>query len=218
MNDLQTMVETLEGLMDKLGENDREFANNLIKGKWGFYARGFLTEKQARWIPVLIERAENADKPGPTCDVDLSKVKHFLMVAKEKLKFPKVWLRTEDGRDLKVYVSGERSKVPGAVNFVLYRTEDWGGRTDTWLGRVLDSGEWHRPYSTKDSDIEAIQPLLEQLGNAPAEAAMAYGKLTGRCCFCGRALSDQDKSTKVGFGETCSKKYGLHSQWKAASN
>lgn len=215
MNDLQTMVETLEGLMDKLGENDREFADNLIKGKWGFYARGFLTEKQARWIPVLIERAENADKPGPTCDVDLSKVKSFLLSAKPKA--PKVWLRTADGRELKVYIAGPRSKVPGAVNFVLYTMEDWGGRTDTWLGRVLDNGDWHRPYSTSDSDIEAIQPLLEQLGNAPAEAAQAYGKLTGRCCFCNHGLSDQDKSTKVGYGPTCAKRYGLHNEWKAAA-
>ena len=35
-----------------------------------------------------------------------------------------------------------------------------------------------------------------------------YGKLTGCCCFCNRPLTDA-RSTEVGYGEICSKKFGV---------
>ena len=217
MSNLEERVRVLDGLRGQLNANDAKFVHDLIHGKWGFYQRGYLSGKQAPWIERLIERAENGGQlPNEKCGVSLAKVKDFLLAARKTLKAPKVWMRTEDGRDLKVYIAGQRSKVPNAVNFVLYDQPEGGWRNDTWLGRVLDNGDWHRPYSTKQEDVDMIQPLLVRLGEDPAGAASDFGKLTGRCCFCNSALSDKNHSTLVGYGPTCAKKWGLYDEWKAA--
>ena len=213
---LDSKVNLLESLLGQLGDSDREFAGSLINGKWGYRSRGYLSAKQAPWIDTLLERAQQPEQQAPKCAADLSGVKAFLMNARQKLRFPKVWLRTEDGRDLKVYVAGDRSKVPNAVNFVLYEQTD-GFRDDTWLGRVLDNGDWHQPRSIRQGDIEQVMPLLQSLGSDPHGAAIRFAKLTGRCCFCNHALSDKKHSTKVGYGPTCAKKFGLYDEWKQAA-
>jgi hypothetical protein len=64
--------------------------------------------------------------------------------------------------------------------------------------------------------IRSVQPdlkseltyLLRQLARHPAETAAKHGQLTGKCCFCNTALTDE-KSTAVGYGPTCAKHYHL---------
>lgn len=42
----------------------------------------------------------------------------------------------------------------------------------------------------------------------PEGTAAAYGHLTGACCFCRRALSDE-RSVSVGYGPVCADHFGL---------
>lgn len=53
-----------------------------------------------------------------------------------------------------------------------------------------------------------ITQLLKDLSQNPAGMAAAYGKLSGRCCFCASELTD-DKSISVGYGPVCAKNYSL---------
>ena len=50
--------------------------------------------------------------------------------------------------------------------------------------------------------------ILAQLATQPAQLAAKHGKLTGHCCFCNSELSDE-KSTNVGYGPVCAKRWGL---------
>jgi len=53
-----------------------------------------------------------------------------------------------------------------------------------------------------------LTDLLTRLGQDPSGVASEYGKLTGRCSFCARRLTDA-RSISVGYGATCAKNYDL---------
>jgi len=53
-----------------------------------------------------------------------------------------------------------------------------------------------------------VEQQLQRFAANPEELASRYGKLTGRCCFCGRSLDDE-RSTEVGYGPVCAEKFGL---------
>lgn len=54
--------------------------------------------------------------------------------------------------------------------------------------------------------------LAEGVHRLTAAEAAHYGRLYGRCVFCGRALSD-DRSIAVGYGATCAKHHDLPWGW-----
>lgn len=185
-------------------DRDKEFADSLVNGKWGWNKRGFLTEKQDSAARSMLDRIFN--RPPPETAPAMAGVHSFLKAAKRYLKYPKLWLQLGDGTPVKVYMSGERSKYPDTVNLKV-------GDYDDWYGRILDTGEWHRPRSANVEVIGQLKVLLEELAADPAGVAMAYGKITGNCCFCHQPLSDE-RSLDVGFGPTCAKHYSLYDQWK----
>lgn len=49
---------------------------------------------------------------------------------------------------------------------------------------------------------------LEEIARNPLEAAKAYGKLTGRCCMCGKGLTDH-VSIALGIGPICAERWGF---------
>ena len=58
-----------------------------------------------------------------------------------------------------------------------------------------------------NSNSEIINKL-ENFGQNPAESARLYGRLTGKCCFCNRNLTDA-RSVVVGYGPICARHYRL---------
>jgi hypothetical protein len=52
-----------------------------------------------------------------------------------------------------------------------------------------------------------IEALLTEIEANPLAAAMKYGKLSGRCCSCGRDLTDEG-SIERGIGPVCAEKFG----------
>ena len=70
--------------------------------------------------------------------------------------------------------------------------------------RVLRDGT----YQAAGLHGEAISARLKEFAASPAKIAADHDRLTGRCCFCNTVLSN-DKSTAVGYGETCANHYGL---------
>jgi len=61
---------------------------------------------------------------------------------------------------------------------------------------------WNRP----GVDMAEVRDLLVEFEGAPLQAAMKYGKLSGRCCSCGRDLTDPD-SIEAGIGPVCATKF-----------
>jgi hypothetical protein len=68
--------------------------------------------------------------------------------------------------------------------------------------RVWEPG--HKAEELKDD----LTNILSQLAKNPQRVAAEFGKLTGRCCFCRIKLTD-GKSTEVGYGPVCAKKWAL---------
>lgn len=61
---------------------------------------------------------------------------------------------------------------------------------------------WHRP----GVDAAAVRQTLDEFEGAPLAAAVRFGKLTGRCCSCGRELTDP-ASIEAGIGPICAGKF-----------
>lgn len=51
-------------------------------------------------------------------------------------------------------------------------------------------------------------PTIRNMAENPLKVALAYGKQTGHCCFCGIDLTD-NRSVTMGYGPICAGKYNL---------
>ncbi len=172
---------------------DTEFVSSLVtQGK----SRG-LSERQWYWVLKFAMRLAGTDTKSVG---DFSRVYAMFAQAKTHLKYPKVMLDTASGRHLCVYLSGATSRVPDTVNVVDHDT-------NTWYGRVTKDGSWEVGHGTPEAQDE-VAAFLQSFAKDPEAVAAEYGKLTGNCCFCHRALTDE-RSTAVGYGKVCSSRYGL---------
>lgn len=139
----------------------------------------------------------------PAVVVDASAVVQFLLAARARgLQWPKARFLAPGGGELRLSVAGQRAAVPGAVQVVV--DEEWHGRVNpdgVVVGRLAEE-----------------TPLLETLrriATDPATVAAEYGRLTGNCSFCSKALKDEG-SVEAGYGPVCAKKWGLEHRRKGA--
>lgn len=119
------------------------------------------------------------------------------------LKYPKLWLQFPNGKPLRVSIAGDGSRTPG----YLMLTDDGKYPDNQFYGRISPTGalEIGRHGHAVREELVA---LLTQLAKEPAKVAADYGHLTGHCCFCGLKLKDE-RSSRVGYGPNCAKKYSL---------
>jgi len=150
--------------------------------------------------------------PAPQAAVgDLGGVLALFAKAKTHLKRPAILLSVpEADTSIRLTIAGERAKVPGSLTVTTGEyttTNDYGEPARAWLGRVTVEGVY-QPSREANGRTDAIVRRLGELARDPAKVAAEHGKLTGRCCFCNRALSDE-RSTAVGYGQTCAEHYGV---------
>ena len=119
-------------------------------------------------------------------------------------QFPRVRLDL-DGTPLVLTVAGAKSRTPGAVNL----TD--GGRypNNTYFGAITPEGAFKpaRAAAQLDPAIKAmLWGTLTRIRDGEAEAVFAEaGKRLGKCCMCGRDLSDQE-SVERGIGPICAER------------
>jgi Family of unknown function (DUF6011) len=167
------------------------------RNKWG----------DALWSIVRQERAPQAQAAVG----DLGGVLALFAKAKTHLKRPAILLSVpEADTSIRLTIAGPKAKVPGSLTVTTGEyttTNDYGEPARDWLGRVTVEGVY-QPARAANGRTEAIARRLGELAQDPAKVAAEHGKLTGRCCFCNRALSDE-RSTAVGYGQTCAEHYGV---------
>ncbi len=156
-----------------------------------------LSAKQWYWVERLAAPRPVEQLPSFAGVLDL------FARAREHLKYPKIALLVGE-QPVRLHVAGPRSRHAGSVQIT-----DGTGFGGLYFGRVDPNGqatlsEKNLPPPAK----QALVNLLTALAERPAEVAAHYGKLTGNCCFCSRALSDA-RSTVVGYGPVCAEHYGL---------
>ena len=99
------------------------------------------------------------------------------------LKYPKLHLQ-----DLTISPAGANSKNAGAL---------YVKSGETYLGKITSD----RFFASRDCNDAAAQTVASVIAD-PLAAAVATGKLTGRCCCCGRELTDPT-SVERGIGPIC---------------
>jgi len=186
-------AEAKEALVAKIasGEfSDPSFARSLIEA----YPNN-LTPARLFWFHKL---AMPKVAPAPAAQIDLSGIKNLFIKAASALKRPAVILSAASGNKVKISFAGERSKYVGNL---MVSSPTYGG---AYYGRVTDSGEF---FAGRDKDSTVVD-LLKDFAADPAKVAAEYGHRTGCCCFCSRGLDDE-RSTDVGYGPICAKRFGL---------
>jgi len=177
---------------------DTVFATSLVTQA---KAKGTLSGSQWKWVVTLAERVlAPAPEAATTVVADMSAVYAMFETAKAHLKYPKVVLHVEGCPVLKLYLSGNRSRVPNVVNVV-------DAECDAWYGRVYSDGKWDQGGDSADR-LKLVAKALTEFAADPEGVAAKSGHMSGNCCFCNRSLKD-DRSLSMGYGPTCAKKYNL---------
>jgi Family of unknown function (DUF6011) len=203
------LIAKLEAAYTQLPPADHSFALSLLSKSKQYP----LTPKQMHWVGELVKAIEAASgpvdvpaaAPPQTVQVgDFANVIELFEIAGKTLKYPKIHLQLPDGSPIVMAVAGKSSRAPGWVN--VSDGKPYGH--NQWYGRVSPAGEWVRGNHVVEWTHTALMALLTRFAKSPAEVALEYGKLTGRCCFCGSELT-ADNSTEIGYGPVCAKKWGL---------
>lgn len=97
--------------------------------------------------------------------------------------------------DFKFMPAKPEGKNPGAIYVTTSGTER------EYMGKIVDA-----TFFPVKACGDAARAEIVATASAPKEAAIAYGKKTGRCACCGRDLSDP-VSVEMGIGPICASKY-----------
>lgn len=198
------------------------FAESLVKQ---FEKKGSLSPKQSYWAKKLVVDAGAG--PLPIVDYPLPpevkkvfadfsneiKVSDFGEVYKwfdhagKHLKKPKIHLKLPNGSPIMLYMGKGNPPYVQVSN-----GGPWG--SSRWYGKVAPSGAWTLPYKKPlDEDFkDQLQGLLSQLAKEPVITIAQYGKMSGKCSFCNKTLTEAH-SVAVGYGPICAKHYGLYDKW-----
>jgi hypothetical protein len=192
----------LKQQLTKLPAKDQDFATSLLDQ---LERKGTLSDKQWFWVDTLAARIGEGPAEPVTLDVgDFAGVIALFEKAKQHLKYPRVRMQLPDGRPLVLALAGPGSSRAGWVNM----TDGRPFGENRFYGRVSPAGNWEMGHAIDEIVGDAVAELLHRLAADPEQVASSYGKLTGCCCFCTSQLSDP-KSTEVGYGPVCAKRWGL---------
>lgn len=165
-----------------------------LSDKQVFAARRMIWNREERQT----QRAALTERIGP---VQYPKIKAmFASAFASRLKNPRLRFETDCGQPIELTAAKPGSKNPGCI----YVTDGGPYGANRYFGKIDPSGTF-----TPGRDCsEAIVAVLNGIETDPLAAATAFGRKTGRCCFCGKHLT-AEKSVDRGYGPICAEKYGL---------
>jgi hypothetical protein len=175
-------------------ENPSEFMSSLYSQVRNRGING-ISEAQRAWVHYFAGRHDVAEEVGKMpVEVDGTLIKKFFDEVQAKGSKPVVHIRVE-GRDIKLSPAKESSKNPGCIYIAA---------GPDYLGKITPDGK----YMPTKLLFDGLAEALVEFCKSPKEYAVKYGKITGRCCFCGLVLETR-ASIWNGFGPVCSEKWGL---------
>lgn len=192
---------TLRANLSKLSFSDASFAQSLLDQS----ERRMLSEKQWAWVERLAQRATAPARETTSLGSVAGLLNLFATAKANGLKNPAIVAQSPVGL-IRLSVAGERARQPGTINVA----EKGRFGEATWYGRIKLDGTFE---AARDGAPAELVSYLAEFAAAPAETAAKHGHITGNCCFCDRPLTDE-RSTSVGYGPVCAKKWSL--PWGAA--
>ena len=187
---------------------DGEFVDNTFANSIGGFSGDASKRSAAQlfWLHKLANQGAKRPEGKAVAKVNLTPIKTMLLHAKEAgLKYPSIAVTVGD-REVKLSLAGEKSANPNCVYLASF------GRGGPYYGKITAEGNVFAGRDFTDELGEALHSMaLDPLG-----FALDQGNLTGNCCFCRKQLTT-DKSTALGYGPTCAKRFGL-AHTKAAAD
>lgn len=174
-----------------------EFEHNLLA-----CARAEAIEPRFCGCSAYIIEAYRRSLPLPVTQLNangLMRIFKMFDAAVTNLKRPAIRLADDAGHYLHLSLAAKTSRNAGSV----YVKGERG--SDAYYGKITPEGRFFQAQGCPPT----IEPQLRAFAADPEKVAKNYGTLTGRCCFCGRLLTD-DRSTDVGYGPVCAGKFGLN--------
>jgi len=180
-------------------ESDRpfEFAVSIMEA---FFKYGSLTERQHAAVTRLrladeerkaARKVEAERRAANAPVVNLDKIEEAFSAAQANgIKRPKLRLDT-----FKFSLAPAHGMNAGAIYAV-------DADSDQYLGKIKD-GRFMRVRECSDDQEARIIAVCAN----PKAAAIAYGKRTGKCCICGRELTNHE-SIDLGIGPICAGRMG----------
>lgn len=206
-------VQELAAVIPTLPPSQQDFARSIVRR--ANYRPP--SSKEMFWVNKLVADA-TSPRPAPSPGAQIGNLSGILALfntAKRHLKFPAIVMSvpatgTTASFLVRINVAGEQARYPGSLNVT--SGEKPVEERRAWYGRVMLNGEYQPnprlgDLVARDAPAAITARLVEFAAN-PARVAAEHGRLTGRCCFCNIALSDE-RSTAVGYGKTCAAHYGL---------
>lgn len=196
-------IEWARGLADKDFMNDYEHNINVVANSPFMEARSL---GLATSIVGVYFNNQRKAQPAPA-KIELGDFKPVIALMNRpgsKLQYPKIKLALDNKEPIVLSLAGQGASKPGTINI----TDGGPYGENIWYGRVTPEGEWVPSKSAPRENLPSLIALMQALGADPQGTALAYGKLTGRCCFCAKKLTNA-RSTEVGYGETCASHYQL---------
>jgi len=183
MSDAEKMasIEKLSALVNSLPANRTEFAKSLVHQ---YSSKGYLSEKQFWWVGKLIEEADapSAPKEEPA----FPNLRAAILRMKDKgAKAPAL-------RFAGVTISMAKDESQNRGFFYIKVNGDYAGKISP-TGRLMAGGGF-----TKDQ----VKAWLAGPELNPEDAAVSYGRETGRCSCCGAKLTNAI-SIELGIGPIC---------------
>lgn len=151
------------------------------------------SEKQVLATQGMVARMEErrALRAAEAQTVDLSSIVNLFVTAKSN-GYKRPVYRAEG---LKISLAPESSANAGAL---YVKTAQ-----DEYIGKVSD-GKFYGTNAASEEHKRAIALIAIN----PRDAAIRYGRQTGSCACCGRALSNKE-SVEIGIGPICRSRWGL---------
>lgn len=204
-DEFRAAVQTLAQNLGKLPAKDQSFAASLLGGWQNHCDKGWnFSEKQAQWV-VKLANAAIGNVPAAPAAVTLGDLTGLLMIfdrAGKSLKRPAIVALAPHGKEIKLSVAGPQARRPGTINVA----DNAAFGEGDWYGRITREGSFEP--SPRITLPASLVEFLARFAADPAKVASEHGHLTGKCCFCNRKLTDE-RSTVVGYGETCASNYGM---------
>jgi len=146
--------------------------------------------------------ADKRERESITQLGDFTDVYALFEVAAKGGKWPRITINA-DGYEFYLYISGAKAMIPNVINVKAH--DGMGTDVKSWFGRITADGAWDQRHKEVD---ERMADALSKLAMDPVGTVAMYGRLSGKCCFCKKQLTDAP-SVDAGYGPVCAKRWGL---------
>lgn len=157
-----------------------------------FETKGGLSSSQIHWAQKLVSEAEE-NKTEDYLFVNITSLFDGVELARPKLTF---------GIEGKFKMQISQAPQHGRNPNYLYIKAD-----DQYMGKISPAGVIAIGNSPKAKDLISV---LREMNNDPKTYILKYGKTSGRCACCYKALTDE-RSILAGVGPVCAKRWNI--QW-----